>query len=38
MNIIILKYDVQNSNEQSEIALITPSKRTKPYYVLENYK
>jgi len=38
MDIIMVKYDVQNSDEQAELALITPSNGTKPYYVLENYK
>jgi hypothetical protein len=37
MDIIMVKYDVQNSDEQAELALITPSNGTKPYYVLENY-
>ncbi len=38
MDIIMVKYDVQNSDEQAELALITPSNGTKPYYVLKNYK
>ncbi len=36
MDIIMVKYDVQNSDEQTELALITPSNGTKPYYDLEN--
>ena len=36
MDIIMVKYDVQNSDEQTELALITPSNGTKTYYVLEN--
>ena len=34
MDIIMVKYDVQNSDEQTELALITPSNGTKPYYDL----
>jgi len=32
----MVKYDVQNSDEHTELALITPSNGTKPYYDLEN--
>ena len=39
MDIIMVKYDVQNSDEQAELALITPSNGTKPLSVFgENSK
>ncbi len=37
MNILMVNYDVQNSDKQAELGFITPSNGTKPYFIMENY-